>query len=372
MSNKPNKEQAYDKTLIDLISSGLEKRSDEVESYALSLSRLLKNKHPELSKRIIHTLSSHSLNPSFARGVGSPIPTDSESSLEMAAVVTPDSESTMPVLNSFLKETIDNFLDERRKISELLERGIKPSTSLLLTGNPGTGKTMLARHIASALEKNLIILDLSASISSLLGKTGQNLKRVLEYARQSSSVLLLDEFDAIAKRRDDVTDLGEIKRVVNVLLMELEVWPVSSVVIATSNHPELLDRAIWRRFDHVLELGLPAVEERITILNKELGDFLGKRDGIFIPAIAELLSNKSPADLCKLAEGVKRRVVLRDENISQAILHSVEIYTKDKETKGKFCVLAKQMLGDEITVRQLGEITGLSPAGVQYHLTKHG
>jgi DNA-binding transcriptional ArsR family regulator len=122
----------------------------------------------------------------------------------------------------------------------------------------------------------------------------------------------------------------------------------------------------------VLELGLPAVEERITILNKELGDFLGKRDGIFIPAIAELLSNKSPADLCKLAEGVKRRVVLRDENISQAILHSVEIYTKDKETKGKFCVLAKQMLGDEITVRQLGEITGLSPAGVQYHLTKHG
>jgi len=371
MPNKTNKVSAYDKTLIDLIVSGLKKRNDEVEAYALILSRLIKNAEPELAKKIIFTLSSHSLNPSFTRGVNSPIPTDSDSRLDMATIVTPDiDKNSFPILSPALKDVVDSFLQEREQISQLLDRGIKPSTGLLLTGMPGTGKTMLARYIASALNKNLIILDLSTSISSLLGKTGQNLKRVLEYARQSSAVLLLDEFDAIAKRRDDSTDLGEIKRVVNVLLMELESWPVSSVVIATSNHPELLDRAIWRRFDHVLELGLPEHGERIEILTKELGDFLGKKDISFIPAIAGLLVNRSPADLCRLSENIKRRVVLKNEDVSKAILHAVELYTKDKETKGKFCVLAKQMLGNEITVRDLAEITGFSPGGVQYHLTK--
>ncbi len=371
MNKKTNKTLAYDKTLIDLIISGLKKKNDEVEAYALNLSRLIKASEPELAKKIIFTLSSHSLNPSFTRGVNNPIPTDSDSRLEMATIFPPDIErNTFPILNPVLKDTVDSFLHEREKISHLLDKGIKPSTGLLLTGLPGTGKTMLARYIASALNKNLIVLDLSTSISSLLGKTGQNLKKVLEYARQSSAVLLLDEFDAIAKRRDDSTDLGEIKRVVNVLLMELESWPVSSVVIATSNHPELLDRAIWRRFDHVLELGLPEQNERIQILKNELGDFLSKKDEVFIPAVAELLTNKSPADLCHLAENIKRRIVLKNEDVPKAILHAVEIYTNDKDTKGKFCILAKQMLGNEITVRELAEITGFSPGGVQYHIAK--
>lgn len=371
MVNKINKTSTYNKTLIDLIVSGLKKKSDEVETYALNLSRLVKYTEPDLSKKIIHALSSHSLNPSFLRGVSNPIPTDVDSRLEMATIITPNIEKNVfPILNPIIKETIESFLYERERISELLEKDIKPSTGLLLTGHPGTGKTMLARHIASALNKNLIILDLSTSISSLLGKTGQNLKRVLEYARQSSAVLLLDEFDAIAKRRDDSTDLGEIKRVVNVLLMELESWPVSSVVIATSNHPELLDRAIWRRFDHVIELGLPEQKERIEILTRELGGFLNKKDSTFIPLIAELLAQKSPADLCRLSENIKRRVVLKNEDVSKAILHVVESHTNDKETKGKFCVLAKQMLGNKITVRELAEITGFSPGGVQYHIGK--
>lgn len=371
MPKKLNKlSSSHDKTLTELIVAGLEKRSEEVESYALNFSRLIKKDNPDLAKKIVHVLGSHSLSPSFARGFANPIPTDTESSLEMVTIISPDIDVDRPILNDWINMTVQNFLFERERISDLLEKGIKPSTSLLLVGNPGTGKTMLAHYIASALNKNLIILDLSASISSLLGKTGQNLKRVLDYARQSSSVLLLDEFDAIAKRRDDVTDLGEMKRIVNVLLMELESWPVSSVVIATSNHPELLDRAIWRRFDHVLELGLPEQEERVRILNKELEDFLSEDEKKFIPAIAELLPTKSPADLCKLCDGIKRRVVLHNENASKALLHAIESYTNDKEAKGKFCVIAKKVLGDSITVRQLGEITGLSPAGVQYHLAK--
>jgi len=365
------KRPSVDNVLLDLIASALEKKPDEVESLALVFSRLTKKENPILSRRISDLISSYSLGSSMMRGVSDPIPTDSESHLEMLNVLPPNSELHLsPVLNSLLRERIESFLEERKNVSLLMEKGIMPTTSLLLIGQPGTGKTMLARYLASALDKNLVILDLSSSISSLLGKTGQNLKRVLQYAKQSNAVLLLDEFDAIAKKRDDSTDLGEIKRVVNVLLMELETWPASSVVIATSNHPELLDRAIWRRFDHTLEIGHPEEAERLTILQKELKEFMvGEYESLLSP-ISELLENKSPADICKFADSVKRRIILRKESPATAAIYELELQTGDKKTRGKFIATAKQLLGNEITVRELGEMTGLSPAGVQHHISK--
>ena len=276
--HKPNKSTAYPENLIvELIVSALEKRSVEAESLALSIARIIKKDNPDFSKKIISAVSAFSFNPSFARSIDEPLPVDSDSKLEMVNIISPNPDiHTEPVLNPFVREKIQNFLEERRRAPLLLDRGIRPSTSLLLIGQSGTGKTMLAKHIASALGLNLVVLDLSSSISSLLGKTGQNLKQVLGYARETGSVLLLDEFDAIAKKRDDSTDLGEIKRVVNVLLIELEAWPVSSVVIATSNHPELLDRAIWRRFDHTLEIQHPGNEERVALIKRGFGDFLVK------------------------------------------------------------------------------------------------
>lgn len=357
--------------VLDIITSALGRNTSDVETLALTLSRLTRKEDPEFSEKITHLISSFSLGSSFIRGVVEPIPTDADSHLEMASILPPNQDIYIePILDSLVRDRVQNFLEERRKASILLDRGIAPSTSLLLIGRSGTGKTMLAKYIASHLDKNLVVLDLSSSISSLLGKTGQNLKRVLQYARQTGSVLLLDEFDAIAKKRDDSTDLGEIKRVVNVLLMELESWPPSSVVIATSNHPELLDRAIWRRFDHTLEIGYPAEQERTMLLERELGGFLSDEYRLLIRPVAELLEGKSPADICKFAENVKRRIVLKDEEPSVACLHELELQTGDKKIRGRFCVLAKQILGDQVTVRELGEMTGLSPAGVQHHLSK--
>lgn len=363
------------KYIVDLVNAGLIGESRKVELAALSLARSLKKQDPEIATKINNAISSFSINGgSFIRSSGGdPLPVDRDSQLEMATVYEPNIlNNPMPVLSTSTSERIEDFLHEREKMEVLLKQDIKPSSSLLLTGQPGTGKTMLARYVASSLNKNLIVLDLSASISSLMGKTGANLKKVIDYAKRNASVLLFDEFDAIAKKRDDNTDLGEIKRVVNILLMELENWPVSSVFIATSNHPEILDKAIWRRFDHSIEIGLPDKKERYRILSVELQEFLiAKNNSInLLKPIAELFENKSPADICRYANNVKRRSILRGEEPVKTLIKEIEGFNDDKKLRGKFCKIAKEVLQDKITVRELADLTGLSPAGVQHHLSK--
>ena len=370
MTKKLNKIVPVEKFLSALVLAGFEHDIGKFETAAITLARILKNTNPEASKRINEIISLHSMGRSALRSAGaSPLPINQDNQLEMATMVPPNKDHTiMPILDSSLNEKVEHFLDEREKVEILLSKNIKPTSKLLFVGPPGTGKTMLARYIAGSLNKNLIVLDLAITISSFLGKTGHNLKKVIQYARQTSSVLLLDEFDAIAKRRDDPTDLGELKRVVNILLMELEEWPVSSVLIATSNNPELLDRAIWRRFDQIFELNLPNEEQRIKIIRKELSEYVVNED--FLLIIADVLKNFSPSDICRFSEGVKRRIILKKESPFEAILKELQFNSIDKKIKGKICQIAKKVLGRSITIRELAGMMQLSPAGVQYHISK--
>ena len=372
---KPYIEDKIWNIVVDIVSAGLDGDTSKVELAALTLSRSLKRNNPEASTIINDAISNHAFaGGDVLRRMGKPLPIDNDSQLEMATVLHPDKEKVLlPILNSDIDRRVRNFLEEREGVSILLNAGIKPPNSLLLIGPPGTGKTILAKYIATALDKNLVILDLSSCISSLLGQTGSNLKKVLNYAKSTSSVLLLDEFDAIAKRRDDATDLGEIKRVVNVLLMELENWPVSSVFIATSNHPELLDRAIWRRFDHVLEIGIPDEKERSILLKNELGEFLPSEAVANKTSmlIGEFTAGKSAADICKLANNVKRRMALKKQEFIHASLTELLHDVNDKKLRGKLIGIVKERLGDAITLKDLAEITGLTIPGVQHHVTKN-
>ncbi len=380
MKTKNKKNDANtDILVLEVIKAGLSNDVKRLELATTTLSRILQEENKDLSKKIREVLGAYSMGGSFRGHDMRPIPTDHDSHLEIATIKEPGiKDSPMPTLSENLRTHIDFLIEEREKSNILIRNGIQPTTRLLLIGDPGTGKTMLAHHLAAKLKKKLVILDLSSTISSLLGKTGSNIKKALKYAQETSSVLLLDEFDAIAKKRDDSTDLGEIKRVVNVLLMELDNWPASSFVIATSNHPEILDKAIWRRFDHVIEIEKPEYSERLSILKNELNNFIKKQgqnaeevENSLLKPIAQMLDGMSASDICRYANNIKRRTILKKGDFDGICIAELEYLLGDKNVRGNFCRLAKEVLGPRITLRELSKITGLTKSGVNHHLN-HG
>jgi SpoVK/Ycf46/Vps4 family AAA+-type ATPase len=139
----------------------------------------------------------------------------------------------------------------------LRSHGIEPRHRVLLIGPPGNGKTSLAEALAYELSLPLYVVRYDTVIGSYLGETATRLRKVFDYARTTPCVLFFDEFDSIGKERGDIHETGEIKRVVSSLLLQMDDLPSYTVIVAATNHPELLDRAVWRRFQIQLTLGLP-------------------------------------------------------------------------------------------------------------------
>src|SRR5690606_24392344 len=124
--------------------------------------------------------------------------------------------------------------------------------------------------LAQTLKRRLLVVDLASLVSSQLGRTGANLRAVIEEGASADSILFLDEFDSISKKRGDEGEVGELKRVVNVLLQALDSWPRSGLLIAATNHPELLDKAVWRRFDRVIDFPDPSRSDLLSFISKLL------------------------------------------------------------------------------------------------------
>jgi SpoVK/Ycf46/Vps4 family AAA+-type ATPase len=357
-------------TLIPkLIRASLENDFRTVRSLAIRVVRQVKDTHPKVAEEIAQALEFHGVGVSTRRSVGiDSSPLDNESRLSLATVEEPI-ECVPPILSKSINKSIEDFINERKNSTKLLSAGLTPASSILLYGPPGVGKTYLARYLSGVFNLKFVTLDLAACISSYLGKTGQNLKSVLDYAREEPTLLLLDEFDAVAKKRDDMSDLGELKRIVNVLLKELEDWPSHSILMAATNHPDLLDSAIWRRFDRVIEIGLPEEEERLNILKRELSDYPRDRNTeAFYKLIANLSSGLSCADLCKLSDRVKRKAILYDEKPMRIILQELISLTnkKDANFNKKICKLAREYT--DLSIRELAELLGKSHSTVQYYL----
>lgn len=261
---------------IQLARTALTGRQQDVQLVIHRASKKLKQDYPELTESLVALLQeSPTRTTPLRRHSETPLPVDLDSRLQLLKVESSVLDNEL-IVSENIKNDLSQLLSERKNSKALMKHGLHPTKSVLFTGPPGVGKTMAAKWVASQLDKPLLVLDLAAVMSSFLGRTGNNIRFVLDYAKKTDCILLLDELDSIAKRRDDSSEIGELKRLVTVLLQEIDDWPASGILMAATNHPDLLDPAIWRRFELVVNFDNPTVdqiEKQVTnLLSDEMED----------------------------------------------------------------------------------------------------
>lgn len=213
------------------------------------------------------------------------------------------------ILDANVSQAVDELVEEQYRSDLLRSYNLEPRNRVLLAGPPGNGKTSLAEAIADKLNVPFLVVRYEAVIGSYLGETAQRISQVFEYARSRQCVLFFDEFDAIGKERGDVHETGEIKRVVSSLLLQIDSLPSYVVAVTASNHPELLDRAVWRRFQIRLELQAPK-QYQIEKWFKRFEERTGHTLGLSSRNLAQNLKGQSFAEVEEFGTYVLRRIVL--------------------------------------------------------------
>ncbi len=289
--------------LLKLVDAALNGEDDRVRSIVESISaEETQKRHTVLADELAQLLDRPrrvSLTPQLA-------PTaPSEGLLE----VTPKRRLHDLFLKNEVRDELTALIEEQHRADLLRAYNLEPRHRVLLIGPPGNGKTSCAEAVAAELSVPLLVVRYETVITSFLGETGTKLSLVLESARRRHCVLFLDEFDTLAKERGDEHDTGEIKRIVSTLLLLLDQLPSYVVICAATNHSELLDRAVWRRFQVRLELGMPSRSGRVDQI-KAVSERLGMRLAKSPRTIAERLGRISYAEVEEFLVELRRRQIL--------------------------------------------------------------
>lgn len=259
------------------------------------------------------------------------IPEDRERGIPLVSVREPARRLEDVVLSRENLALVKAIVVEYNREEVLRAHGLRPGDRVLFCGPPGCGKTLTAEAIANELGRPLAIVRTDSVVSSFLGETAANLRRVFDFAAAHPMVTLFDEFDALGKEREDFAEHGELRRVVNAVLQMLDAYQGRSLVIAATNHEGMLDTAIWRRFEEVLLLRPPTTAQLRRLLAVKLR---GVRREFDIETVVEKgwFKGRTHADVERVVRRALKSMVLQGGEL-RLLLEHVEIAHRLERTR---------------------------------------
>ncbi len=292
--------------LISLVRAGAAGDRDMLKSTAEALvAEERAKKHHVLADRLEQALAAVPITPPALTSASPQSGSGKEAILELE----PRIRLSDLILPLPVQENGRQLIEEHVRADVLRAHGYEPRHRVLLSGPPGNGKTSFAEAVAEALALPFFVVRYDSLIGSYLGETNARLRRLFDYVRTRPSVLFFDEFDTIGKERGDTHETGEIKRVVSFLLMQLDQLPSYVIVLAATNHGELLDRAVWRRFQIRLGFPAPAVGQIAAFIERVVGGW-PQKPHLAAQKIASILGAVSYAEALDFCQTVRRRHIL--------------------------------------------------------------
>lgn len=245
--------------------------------------------------------------------LSSSAPKDKDRDMSLVEIMYPEKYFSDLIVSEEKIDQLEQIIKEFNNWDVLVSNGVFPIRRALFYGPPGCGKTLSAQALAGELGIPMLYVSFDALISSYLGETASNIRKIFDYAKKDSWLIFFDEFDAIGRSRNDSTEHGEIKRVVNAFLQQIDNFKGRSLIIAATNFEQSLDYAIWRRFDETIRFDMPSNEEKTKLFDLKMNRFKGPSH--VIEQYLDELEAFSHSDIEKVCQIIIKRCILEGKKI---------------------------------------------------------